>query len=394
MHPRRRRPKRVARLGQARPASRKRAALILSVPVLSLLLPALAVEIASAGGSGQFTRTAGDIARFLLFYSGVFALIALTAAVAAGLLATDRVVMSPDRRIFAQALHRTLSLIGVSALANHIMLEVLANRARLIDGFVPFMAARNTFYMGLGTIASDLFVVIIVTGALRKRFTKGRRPWVWRAVHVTSYAAWPLAILHGLLAGRHAKPYVDWSYGACLAVVALALTFRYIVLARGRNAADAGQLARPTAATAERVLRQIGPPQPAGYPQAGYPQAGYPHAGYLQPGYPQAGYLEPGYPQAGYPQPGYPQPGYPQPPAGYPAGPPMRALPPGSGRAPSGPHPSGPHPSGPHPSGPHPSGPHPSGPGRYLPPEGDQDDLDYGQPWTPDAAAYSDGGQR
>jgi hypothetical protein len=167
MHLRRHRSKRVARLGQARPASRKRAALILAVPVLSLLLPAVAVEIASAGGSGQLTRTAGDIARFLLFYSGVFALIALTAAVAAGLLATDRTVMSPDRRIFAQALHRTTSLVGMAALANHIELEVLANRARLIDGFVPFVAQRNTFYMGLGTVASDLFVVIIVSGVLR-----------------------------------------------------------------------------------------------------------------------------------------------------------------------------------------------------------------------------------
>jgi hypothetical protein len=361
MHPRRHRSKRVARLGQARPASRKRAALILSVPVLSLLLPALAVEIASAGGSGQLTRTAGDIARFLLFYSGVFALIALTAAVAAGLLATDRVVMSPDQRIFAQAAHRTTSLIGISALANHIELEVLANRARLIDGFVPFMAARNTFYMGLGTIASDLFVVIIVTGILRRRFTKGARPWVWRAIHVTTYAAWPMAILHGLLAGRHAKPYVDWSYGACLALVALALAFRYVVLARGRNAADPGRLARPSPATAERVLRQVGPPRPVDYPQIAYPQAAYPQAAYPQAAYPQAGY-----------RPGAYLPG------GYPATPPLRALPPGPSAATAGP--AGPVPNG-------------TASARYLPPEHDQADLDYGQPWTRDSAAYSDGGQ-
>jgi hypothetical protein len=347
MHPRRHRSKRVARLGQARSASHKRAALILSVPVLSLLLPALAVEIASAGGSGQLTRTAGDIARFLLFYSGVFALVALTAAVAAGLLATDRTVMSPDRRIFAQALHRTLSLIGISALANHIMLEVLANRARLIDGFVPFMAARSTFYMGLGTIASDLFVVIIVTGALRKRFTRGRRPWVWRAIHVSTYAAWPLAVLHGLLAGRHAKPYVDWSYGACLAAVALALTYRYIMLARGRSAADPSSQPRPSAATAESALRQIGLPRPAQYQPAQYQPAQYVPAEYRA-----AGYLA----------------------AGYQGAPPLRALPPGTGSATAGP-----------------TGARPA---RYLPPEHDQADLDYGQSRTTrDAAAYPDSGQ-
>jgi hypothetical protein len=245
MRTRNARPQRVAHVGRTKPHHPGRAALILLVPTLSLVVPAMAVAIASAGGSSQLTRTAADVARFLLYYSGVFALIALSAAVAAGLLATDRTLMTPDRRIFAQALHRTTSLIGVAALANHIMLEVLAHRARLIDGFVPFMAARNTFYMGLGTVASDLFVVIIVTGALRKRFTRGAGATVWRLLHVTAYAAWPLAVLHGLLAGRSAKPYVDWSYGGCLAAVALALTFRYVASLRGRSAADPARLARP-----------------------------------------------------------------------------------------------------------------------------------------------------
>jgi hypothetical protein len=259
------RPKRVAQVGRTKPHNPGRAALILSVPTLSLVLPALAVAIASAGGTSQLTRSAADVARFLLYYSGVFALVALTAAVAAGLLATDRTLMTPERRIFAQALHRTISLFGVSALANHIMLEVLAHRARLIDGFVPFMAARGTFYMGLGTVASDLFVIIIVTGALRKRFTKGARAQVWRVLHVTAYAAWPLAILHGLLAGRSAKPYVDWSYGGCLVAVALALIFRYVVALRGRNAADPVRLTRP------RVI-----PGPGGMPGPGAERAGMP----------------------------------------------------------------------------------------------------------------------
>lgn len=244
------RPRRVAQLGQTRPRYRGRAALILSVPVISLLLPALAVAIASAGGASELTRTAAGIARFLLYYSGVFALVALSAAVAAGLLATDRTMLTADRRIFAQALHRTTSLIGVAALANHIMLEVLAHRASVTDGLVPFMAARSTFYMGLGTIASDLFVIIIVTGVLRRRFSKGARRWGWRAVHVTAYAAWPMAVLHGLLAGRSARPYVDWSYGGCLAAVALALTFRYVVALRGRNAPGPVGPHRPRPATA------------------------------------------------------------------------------------------------------------------------------------------------
>lgn len=232
---------RIAEIGQIRTANRSRPVLILAVPALSLVVPALAVALASTGGTSQLARASAAVARFLLSYSGVFALVALTAAVAAGLLATDHLVMSPQRRILAQALHRTMSLVGIAALANHIMLEILAHRARIIDGFVPFMAARSTFYMGLGTLASDLFIVIIITGILRRRFARGAGRVLWRALHATAYAAWPLAILHGLLAGRSARPYVDWSYGACVAAVGLALVLRYLAAIRGRTAAaDAG----------------------------------------------------------------------------------------------------------------------------------------------------------
>jgi hypothetical protein len=79
---------RVERLGEVRPTGHGRAAAILAVPVLSLVLPALSTAIASAGGHSQVTSISAAIARFLLYYSGVFALLALSAAVAAGLLAT------------------------------------------------------------------------------------------------------------------------------------------------------------------------------------------------------------------------------------------------------------------------------------------------------------------
>jgi hypothetical protein len=295
---------RVAEVGQVTTTSRARVVGILTVPVVSLVLPALAVALASAGGTSQVTSIAAAVARFLLFYSGVFALVALTAAVAAGLLATDRVLMSPDRRILAQALHRTMSLIGIAALANHIMLEVLANRAGIIDGFVPFMAARSTFYMGLGTLSSDLFVVIIVTGMLRRRFTSGARRWLWRSLHATAYAAWPLAVLHGLMAGRSARPYVDWCYGGCLALVGLALTVRYIAVIRGRNGA-AGAPARSRPAAPWRglppglpagQLAELGPavwPGPAlSRSQPARPLRAIPAAA-IRPGFPPAG--RPGY---------------------------------------------------------------------------------------------------
>jgi hypothetical protein len=252
MHRRYRRSVRIEQLGETRRTGGRRAALILSVPVLSLLLPALAVAVADTGGRSEPVRICADVERFLLYYSGVFALVALTAAVGAGLLATDRIMMTLGLRIGSQGVHRMISLVGISALANHIMLEVLAHRVRLIDGFVPFLADRRTFFMGLGTLASDLFIVVIISGLARARFAPRRRRSLWRALHSLAYVAWLLGILHGLLAGRSAKPYVDWSYGCCVALVAMALILRIVLDSRGRNSAD-GLPARPATPLPDRT---------------------------------------------------------------------------------------------------------------------------------------------
>jgi hypothetical protein len=210
------------------------------------------------------TRPGHDIViavmRFLLFYAGVFALIALTAAVGIGLVATDRIVMLPGGRIIAQAVHRAVSFGAMGFLAIHIAVEVLAGRSGADDAVVPFLDHGRTLYLGLGTISSDLFVVIVMTGILRGRFAAVRTAWAWRALHAAAYVAWPLAILHGLLAGRTAKPYVDWSYGACVAAVGLSLVVRLVVASRVQETPSS-----PVPAQAPWLPPGSGP-QLAGYP--------------------------------------------------------------------------------------------------------------------------------
>jgi hypothetical protein len=175
---------------------------------------------------------------FLLFYAGVFALIGLTTAVGVGLLASDRIVMTPSGRIIAQAVHRAVSFGAVGFLLIHIVTEIIAGRSQAADAVVPFLDQGRTLYLGLGTIASDLFLLILVTGILRARFATVRPTWAWRALHSAAYLAWVLGIVHGLLAGRTAKPYVDWSYGACVAAVGLALVVRLVAAGRVRETAS------------------------------------------------------------------------------------------------------------------------------------------------------------
>lgn len=230
---------------------------ILIAVVLAVGGSALAV-----GGSGPGRAVLAAVQRFMLAYSGVFALIALTAAVAAGLIATDRLVMTPAGRVASQAVHRALSLAAAGFLVTHVLLETLAHRSRPVDAVAPFLAGGRMLYLGLGTVASDLVLLILVTGVARRRFAGGW-PGAWRAVHVTAYLAWLLAIAHGLLAGRHPQPYVDWSYGACVAAVALALLTRLGIPARSRAHAVARPAPGPDRVAGRAQVRhqgRYGPP--------------------------------------------------------------------------------------------------------------------------------------
>ena len=168
--------------------------------------------------------------RFMLYYAGVLALVGLTGSVLLGLVATDRIVMTPGHRVMAQAAHRAFSFGTLAFLIIHIVTEILAQRSHVIDAVVPFLSPYRTFYIGLGTIASDLIVLLVVTSILRKRFTAHGKAWRWRAIHYTSYVAFVFAVLHGLLGGRTAKPYVDWSYGFAIAVTALGLAVRFLAI--------------------------------------------------------------------------------------------------------------------------------------------------------------------
>jgi hypothetical protein len=89
--------------------------------------------------------------------------------------------------------------------------------------------------MGLGTVASDLLLALIITSLLRRRLGYG----AWRAVHWAAYACWPVAILHGLGTGSDTKS--TWMLALTLASVAAVLV---AVLAR---------LARPGTSSSARI---------------------------------------------------------------------------------------------------------------------------------------------
>ena len=223
--------RRDTRSSGAREGAERRPIILVSAGIVLVLL----IFAATVTSAGHVVLAASQ--HFLLKYSGVFALLALTGSVCMGVVATNRIIMTPGHRVLAQAVHRATSFGALAFLIIHIVLEITAKHleesttqhVHVLDAFIPFLSQYRTFYMAEGTIASDIIVLLVVTGILRRRFTSSGNAWKWRAIHFSSYAALILGVLHGLLAGRKAiGSFVYWSYGIVILLVALAVLVRIL----------------------------------------------------------------------------------------------------------------------------------------------------------------------
>ncbi|MEV4350328.1 translation initiation factor III [Actinoplanes sp. NPDC049596] len=197
------------------------------------------------------------------FYMGVVALVSLSITIMIGLVATDRLVLSIRQRVLLQSAHRTTGVIAVAALFVHVWTKVVESHISIIDAFIPFLAAGNKLYIGLGTISGWIMVLVMWTGIARARFVGHGKPWMWRSIHAISYLMWPIALVHGLSAGRPAATWVVVSYIVCILGVLIGLAVRLSVsLNRNKDfASQAGGAVKPVGTlvpTSSPALRKPG----------------------------------------------------------------------------------------------------------------------------------------
>ncbi|MFD0686891.1 hypothetical protein [Actinomadura fibrosa] len=200
----------------------------------AVLAGAVLVLIGAATPPGA--AMAANVQYFLSFYAGVFTLLALTTAVVSGLLATERLILGIRHRVMAQGVHRASAVLAVAMVIAHIAVKELGGLALPKQIVVPGLDP-----VGLGTLAFELMMLVVLTGLLRVRFAFRWKPWVWRTMHSLAYVSWPIGIMHGLTAGRTAANWVTLSYVMSVAGVALALLTRMIVVVKPRNVRRAGE---------------------------------------------------------------------------------------------------------------------------------------------------------
>jgi DMSO/TMAO reductase YedYZ heme-binding membrane subunit len=201
-----------------------RLAKLVLLPAVVCLAALGEVGMRSALAPGSPPGAAAHALTILRFYAGVCTLVALSLTVAAGLLATDRILLAVRQRIWVQSAHRTLSMLAVVFLGLHVLTEVAGGRISALAAVVPF--AGGSLYLGLGPIAAYLMAAVAWTGLIRARFAGGGKPWAWRLLHSIAYLCWPIALLHGLRGGRPPAVWVTASYLLLVLAVAITLVVR------------------------------------------------------------------------------------------------------------------------------------------------------------------------
>ncbi len=165
----------------------------------------------------------------LLWYlnrgTGIVLLVVFTLTTVLGVLSTGRKFSPLWPRFVTQGLHRSLATIGTLLLLGHATTAVVDEYVdiRWWQAVVPFGATYKPLYLSLGTLALDLTALVVVTSIVRSRMSTT----AWRSVHIFSYLAFAVAVVHGVGIGTDSG--ASWSVMltlACVGAVAVATVAR------------------------------------------------------------------------------------------------------------------------------------------------------------------------
>lgn len=159
--------------------------------------------------------------------TGLVLLVLLTLAVLVGIWSARGDAGARIPRFAVQTLHRNLGLLTVTLLGVHVTSAVIDEFVdiRWWQSALPWHLHYKPVWLALGILALDLLAAATMTSLLRHRI--GHRSW--RLVHWGTYAAWGLAVVHGLGIGTDTPAtWARWIYAGSGIAVATALALRSV----------------------------------------------------------------------------------------------------------------------------------------------------------------------
>jgi methionine sulfoxide reductase heme-binding subunit len=169
--------------------------------------------------------TQGPMLWYLNRGSGVALLLLLTATLCLGILSARGGQGRLVPRFVSQQLHRNLGVLALVLVVGHVFTAVADTYVdiRWWQAISPAGATYKPFWLGLGSLAFDVMLMVVFTSALRQRL--GQR--AWHALHLLGYLAWPIAMVHSVGIGTDASTSWGRQVGlGCMVAVGVASLVR------------------------------------------------------------------------------------------------------------------------------------------------------------------------
>lgn len=201
---------------------------------LAVVLLAL-VPAAAQAADGSTSATLDFRIWEMIRASGLIAYVLLSVSMIVGIGVRVRALDWLMKRAWVLEGHQTLSVLAVVFTGAHIVFTLLNQHVpfSVLDILVPFASGWRPVAIALGIIGFYLLVLLTFSSWLRPVI--GQR--TWRTIHYSGFAAWVLALGHGVFSGSDtSQAWVQWLYLLSAASVGLLIVFR--VLTAGNRAAQ------------------------------------------------------------------------------------------------------------------------------------------------------------
>lgn len=190
---------------------------------------------------------------YLARAGGLIAYLLLWAATLWGVMMSGKTLKGRVDAALLYAMHEFLPILAMIFAVFHavILLGDAYIRFDLFDLLVPFQASYRPVWTGLGTLSLYLSLALIASFYVRSIISRR----VWRLFHYTTYLAFILALVHGVMAGTDAsQPVVQWLYVLTGQTLLLATLHRVLMARSGAEKTErAPKPSTPAAATSAQL---------------------------------------------------------------------------------------------------------------------------------------------
>jgi DMSO/TMAO reductase YedYZ heme-binding membrane subunit len=192
--------------------------------------------------------------------TGLVAGMLLVASLVWGVLLATRALKPVDRPAWLLAVHRWFSALACIGVVLHMVTLVGDNYVHFgwRELFVPGGSPWRTVPIALGVVAFYLLVLVQGSSLMMKRLSKR----TWRSIHLLSYAAVWLTMLHAAYAGTDVTNRLYQAVALFLTLAAVTAAIVRIVVGSTRQQAQAKNTVRVRGGGVEGALRD--PPPPSG----------------------------------------------------------------------------------------------------------------------------------